>query len=67
MKLKQLKLMTNGKSPGSDGFQAEFYKKISHDVGKYLLNSLNIVLHTRYSLKSPSLLGATECIFSALT
>ena len=36
-----LKSMANGKSPGSDGYPAEFYKFFWQDIGEYLMNSLN--------------------------
>ena len=36
-----LKEMKNGKSPGSDGFPAEFYKFFWRDIGQYVLNSIN--------------------------
>ena len=36
-----LKGMANGKSPGSDGFTAEFLKFFFPDIGHYLLRSLN--------------------------
>ena len=36
-----LKNMANGKSPGSDGYPAEFYKFFWLDLGEYLLKSLN--------------------------
>ena len=33
--------MANSKSPGSDSYPAEFYKFFWHDIGEYLMNSLN--------------------------
>ena len=33
--------MKNGKSPGTDGFPAEFYKFFWPDLGTYVVNSLN--------------------------
>ena len=36
-----LKNMQNGKSPGSDGYPAEFYKFFWRDIGQYVLNSIN--------------------------
>ena len=36
-----LKAMANCKSPGSDGYPAEFYKFFWNDIGEYILNSLN--------------------------
>lgn len=38
---KALNDMKNGKSPGSDGFTAEFYKHFWPKIGKYVLESLN--------------------------
>ena len=35
-----LKLMTNGKSPGSDGYTVDFYKKFWEDIGPLLYRSL---------------------------
>ena len=32
---------SNGKSPGSDGLTAEFYKTFWHKIGDYVVNSLN--------------------------
>ena len=39
--LNALKTMSNRKSPGSDGFSAEFYKFFWNDISKHVLNSLN--------------------------
>ena len=39
--LSQLKNMKNNKSPGSDGFTAEFYKFFFIDIGDFLVRSLN--------------------------
>ena len=36
-----LRAMANNKSPGSDGYPAEFYKFFWSDIGVYVLNSLN--------------------------
>ena len=36
-----LKNMKNNKSPGTDGFPAEFYKFFWKDIGSFLLNSFN--------------------------
>ena len=33
--------MKNGKSPGTDGYTAEFYKFFWRDLGDILLDSLN--------------------------
>ena len=37
--LKNLKAMANNKSPGEDGFPAEFFKFFWQDIKKYLINS----------------------------
>ena len=42
--LKAVKVMKNGKSPGTDGLTAEFYKKIWSDIKTLLFNSLNFSL-----------------------
>ena len=39
--LKALKCMQNEKTPGSDGFTAEFFKFFWRDIGVFLLRSLN--------------------------
>ena len=39
--LSVLKNMKNGKSPGSDGFTAEFFKFFWHDLKIYILNAVN--------------------------
>ena len=36
-----LKNMKNSKSPGSDGFTAEFFKFFWKDLGIFILNSIN--------------------------
>ena len=36
-----LKNMKNSKSPGNDGFTAEFFKFFWVDLGKYILRSIN--------------------------
>jgi hypothetical protein len=36
-----LKKMPNNKSPGSDGFTVEFWKFFFHDLGDFLVRSLN--------------------------
>lgn len=36
-----LKNLKNNKSPGSDGYTAEFFKVFWNDLGKYVLNSIN--------------------------
>ena len=44
-----LKNMKNSKSPGSDGFTAEFFKFFWKDLGLFILNSIN------YAYKNDSL------------
>ena len=39
--LEALKKMENNKSPGSDGYTAEFYKKFWSDLGIFLVRSIN--------------------------
>ena len=39
--LEAVKLMESGKSPGTDGLPAEFYKVFWNDVSSYLVSSLN--------------------------
>ena len=39
--LNVLKNMKNGKSPGTDGYTAEFYKFFWKDIGNFVLESLN--------------------------
>ena len=36
-----LKNMQKGRTPGTDGFPAEFYKFVWNYIGKYVINSLN--------------------------
>ena len=40
-KLLALKTFKNNKSPGKDGFPAEFYEKKWNDMKQYLLDTLN--------------------------
>ena len=40
-----LKSMKNDKSPGSDGFNVEFFKFFWKDLGDFLLKSLNLAFH----------------------
>ena len=42
--LAALKTTANGKSPGSDGFPAEFYKMFWLDIKDLLTNSINAAL-----------------------
>ena len=44
--LAALRNMKNGKSPGLDGYTAEFYKFFWSDLHPFLLNSLNYAYHT---------------------
>ena len=37
-----LKSMKNGKSPGSDGYTVDFYKKFWKDIGPFLFRSYNM-------------------------
>ena len=39
--LEAVKLMESGKSPGTDGLPAEFYKVFWNDISPYLVSSLN--------------------------
>ena len=40
--LNVLKKMSNGKSPGLDGFTSEFYKLFWIDIHEYVIKSLNV-------------------------
>jgi hypothetical protein len=40
--LNVLKNMSNGKSPGLDGFTSEFYKLFWIDIHEYVIKSLNV-------------------------
>ena len=42
--LKSLKAFKNGKTPGTDGLNAEFYKFFWHDIKQFLLASINYSL-----------------------
>ena len=44
--IKVLKDMKNGKSPGTDGYTAEFYKFFWKDIGNFVLDSLNESFNT---------------------
>ena len=44
--IKVLKDMKNGKSPGTDGYTAEFYKFFWKDIGNFVLESLNESFNT---------------------
>ena len=46
--LESLKTMKAGKSPGTDGIRAEFYKVFWNDVSLYLLASLNLSFSKGY-------------------
>ena len=42
--LQSLKTMESGKSPGTDGLPAEFYKMFWNDVSTFLIDALNVFL-----------------------
>ena len=42
--LKSIKAFKNGKTPGTDGLTAEFYKFFWADIKRYLLDSINFAL-----------------------
>lgn len=44
--LSALQKMKNGKSPGLDGYTAEFYKFLWSDLHPFVLNSLNYAYHS---------------------
>ena len=59
--LTSLKNMKNDKSPGSDGFTAEFFKSFWMDIGNFIVRSINY----SYSIKEMSCvqrLGIITCI-----
>ena len=59
--LTSLKNMKNYKSPGSDGFTAEFFKLFWMDIGNFIVRSINY----SYSIKEMSCvqrLGIITCI-----
>ena len=41
-----LKMMKNGKSPGSDGFTTEFYKFFWKDIGSLVCHSINFAYNS---------------------
>ena len=45
--LKSLKEMQNDKSPGTDGYTAEFYKYFLPDIKNLLINAINYVLENK--------------------
>ncbi len=58
---KTLAGMANNKSPGSDGFTAEFYKFFINDLGSYMVRSLNCSYH-KGVLSETGRLGILSCI-----
>ena len=59
--LKALKNMKNGKSPGSDGLTAEFYKFFWSDIGTYLVRSLKETF-LKQKLSNYQRLGIITCL-----
>jgi len=59
--LKVLKNMKNGKSPGSDGLTAEFYKFFWNDIGTYLVRSLKETFNIQ-KLSNFQRLGIITCL-----
>ena len=53
--------MKNGKTPGSDGYPAEFYKFFWTDIGSYVLNSLNEAFQ-KGELSVTQRLGILTCL-----
>ena len=49
--LKALKIMNNGKSPGMDGYTAEFYKFFWNDLNEYWIKLKPYGLGQRYIQK----------------
>ena len=45
--LQSLKTMESGKSPGTDGLPAEFYKIFWNDVSMFLIDALNMSFFQR--------------------
>ena len=58
---KVLKNMKNGKTPGSDGYPAEFYKYFWNDIGKFVIDSLNDAF-TKSKLSVTQKLGILTCL-----
>ena len=59
--LKSQKNMKNNKSPGLDGFTAEFYKFVWRDLGVFLVRSLNYA-YTTQNLSITQNQGIITCI-----
>ena len=59
--LSVLKNMKNGKSPGSDGFTAEFFKFFWHDLKIYILNAVNTIFEKKI-LPVSQRLGIITCL-----
>ena len=53
--------MKNGKTLGSDGYPAEFYKFFWTDIGSYVLNSLNKAFQ-KGELSVTQRLGILTCL-----
>ena len=60
-----LKRAKNNKSPGSDGFTAEFYKFFWSDIGNFLLRSLNYGLENNELLSITQKEGIINCIIKS--
>ena len=56
-----LKMMKNGKSPGSDGFTTEFYKFFWKDIGSLVCHSINFA-HNSGRLSDFQRQGLITCI-----
>ena len=59
--IKKVLNMKNGKTPGSDGYPAKFYKFFWTDIGTYVLNSLNEAFQ-KGELSLTQRLGILTCL-----